>query len=207
MRFDLDTEIRYPSGERAGVLRHVMVDENNEVVEVAMATDTLVSRTVRVPVSALSEAPGDVLQINLTDQEIEELPDYTEDRMPAVPEGWQFPGDNAPGSDVFPATMLQPIIPIVEVPDIPENQLSISQGTEIACLDGRWGIVDEVLTGDDGQVNALVGRPDAIDELDRVIPLQLVQQADASQVVLNCTLDDLPNYTQAIEAELEEPDL
>ncbi|HEX8600353.1 MAG TPA: hypothetical protein VF952_17775 [Chloroflexia bacterium] len=207
MRFDLDTEIRYPSGERAGVLRHVMVSEDNEVVEVAMATDTLVSRTVRVPVSALSEAPGEVLTINLTDQELDELPSYREERMPAVPEGWQFPDDNAPGSDVFPATLLQPIIPIVEVPDIPEDELSIGQGTEIACLDGRWGIVDEVLTGDDGQVYALVGRPDAVDELDRVIPLQLIQQADANQVTLNCTLDDLPTYTQPLEAEREEPDL
>lgn len=207
MRFDLDTEIRYPTGERAGVLRHVMVNEDNEVVEVAMATDTLVSRTVRVPVSALSEAPGEVLTINLSEDEIDELPSYTEERLPAVPDGWQFPEDNAPGSDAFPATMLQPIIPIVEVPDIPEDELSISQGTEIACLDGRWGIIDEVLTGDDGQVYALIGRPDAMEELDRVIPLQLVQQADANQVVLNCTLEDLPTYTQEVEAQLEEPDL
>jgi hypothetical protein len=206
MRFDLDTEIRYPTGERAGVLRHVMVNEDNEVVEVAMATDTLVSRTVRVPVEALSTEPGDVLTVNLTQDEIDELPAYTEERLPAIPEGWQFPEDGAPGTDVFPATMLQPIIPIVEVADIPEDQLSIGQGTEIACLDGRWGIVDEVLTGDDGQVYALVGRPDAVEEADRVIPVQLVQQADANQVVLNCTLEDIANYTQELQGELEEPD-
>lgn len=207
MRFDLDTEIRYPTGERAGVLRHVMVNEDNEVVEIAMATDTLVSRTVRVPVSALSESPGEVLTINLSDEEIADLPGYTEERMPAIPEGWQFPEDAAPGSDAFPATMLQPLFPIVEVPNIPEDQMSISQGTELACLDGRWGIVDEVLTGDDGRVYALVGRSDAVDEFDRVIPAQLIQHADANQVVLNCALDDLPTYTQEIEAQLEEPDL
>ena len=207
MRFDLDTEIRYPSGERAGVLRQVIVDDNNEVAEVAMATDTLVSRTVKVPVSALSEEPGEVLTINLSPDEIDELPSYSEERIPAIPEGWEFPEDAAPGSDVFPATMLQPIIPVMDVPNVPEDQLVIGQGTEIACLDGRWGIVDEVLTGDDGQVYALKGRPDATDELDRVIPVQLIQQANTDQVVLNCTLDDLPNYTQAIEVELEEPDM
>lgn len=207
MRFDLDTEIRYPSGERAGVLRQVMVDDNNEVAEVAMATDTLISRTVRVPVSVLSEEPGEVLTINLSPDEIDELPSYTEERMPAIPEGWEFPEDAAPGSDVFPATMLQPIIPVMEVPNVSEDQLVLSQGTEIACLDGRWGIVDEVLTGDDGQVYALKGRPDATDEFDRVIPIQLIQQANTDQVTLNCTLNDLPNYTQAIEVELEEPDM
>ncbi|HEY0069995.1 MAG TPA: hypothetical protein VGE04_08525 [Chloroflexia bacterium] len=207
MRFDLDTEVRYPTGERAGVLRQVIVNEDNEVAEVAIATDTFVSRTVRVPVTALSEAPGEVLTINLTPDEIEELPDYTEERIPAIPENWQFPEDGAPGADVFPATMLQPIIPVMDVPDIPENELPISQGTEIACLDGRWGIVDEVLTGDDGRVYALKGRPDATDELDRLIPVELVRDATAEQVTLNCTLDDLPTYAQEVEAELEEPDL
>jgi hypothetical protein len=207
MRFDLDTEVRYPTGERAGVLRQVIVNEDNEVVGVAIAMDTFVSRTVRVPVTALSNTPGEVLTLNLTQDEIDALQDYTEDRVPAIPEGWQFPEDGVPGADVFPATMLQPIIPVMDVPNIPEDELPISQGTEIACLDGRWGIVDEVLTGDDGRVYALKGRPDAIDELNRVIPVELVRDAAADQVTLNCTLDDLPTYAQEVEAELEEPDL
>ena len=31
MRFDLDTEIRYPDGRRAGFLRRVILDANGEV--------------------------------------------------------------------------------------------------------------------------------------------------------------------------------
>lgn len=207
MRFDLDTEMRYPSGERAGVLRQVMVNENGEVVEVAMATDDLISRTVRVPLEALSEEPGQVLTVNLAPEEIDELPSYEEDRLPAVPEGWEFPSDAAPGADVFPATMLQPIIPVVDVPNVPEGELPLSQGTEIHCLDGRWGIVDEVLTDPSGQVYAFQGRPDEIEAFDRIIPVQLVQEARADVVLLNCTLADLETYTQAITDQVEEPDM
>lgn len=207
MRFDLDTEIRYPTGERAGVLRQVMVDENGAVVEVAMATDNLISRTVRVPLSVLSEDPGQVLTINLTPEQIDGLPSYEEERMPAVPEGWEFPSDGGPGSDVFPATMLQPLIPVIDVPNGPENQLPLSQGTEIHCLDGRWGVVDEVLTDENSQVYAFQGRPDDIESFDRIIPTQLVQQADSGVVLLNCTLADLETYTQAITDQVEEPDM
>ncbi len=207
MRFDLDTEIRYPTGERAGVLRRVVVDEQNRVHEIVMATEGFVSRRALVPVSALSEAPGNVLTINMTPDEIDDLPDYEEERMPAVTGDWEFPQGAAPGADVFPATLLEPIMPVMEVSNLMEGELSLSQGTEVWCLDGRWGVVDEVLTGDDDQVYAFIGRSDEADELDRVIPVDLIQEEGPSQVTLNCTLNDLATYTQEITGEAEEPEL
>lgn len=207
MRFDLDTEIRYPSGERAGVLRRVIMDENNEVVEVVLATDGLVSRSVLVPVDRLSEAPGGVLTVTVSDEELDSLPDYEEERMPAVPEGWQFPDGNAPGSDAFPATMLQPIIPVVEVSNVQEGELSISQGTQVWCLDGPWGVVDEVLSDENSRVYAFLGRSDLANEHDRVIPIELVERADAGQVTLNCQLADLPTYTQEMIDEQKDIEL
>lgn len=198
MRLDLDTEIRYPTGESAGVLRRVVVAENGEVSEVVMATETFVSRNVLVPIEALSEAAGEVLQINLDQAQIEELPDYEEDRMPAIPDGWQFPTNSAPGDDVFPATLLQPMVPVIEVSNLPEGELSLSQGTAVWCLEERWGIVDEVLTDDTGKLVAFIGRPDAEDEHDLIIPIDLISQADLGEVTLNCSLADLPTYTQEV---------
>jgi hypothetical protein len=207
MRLDLDTPIRFVTGDAAGVLRRVIVGPNSDVTDVVMATSDLVSRNVIVPASALEDAPGDVLQINLTPDQVDQLPDYEQERVPAVPDGWQFPTDAAPGDDVFPATLLQPIIPVVEVSNVSEDELVISQGTEIACLDGRWGVVDEVLTDDSGRVTSLIARSDAVDEHDHVIPVSLVVQADANQVVLNCTLADLSTYTEEIVDEGAEPEL
>jgi hypothetical protein len=76
MRFDLDTEIRYPDGRRAGFLRRVILDANREVEKVVMATAHIISRDVIVPVSKLSEAPGNVLQIDLDNDQVHELPTY-----------------------------------------------------------------------------------------------------------------------------------
>jgi hypothetical protein len=206
MRLDLDTEVRYPTGELAGVLRRVALDANNQANYVVMATEGLISRNVIVPVDMLEEGPGGVLTILATREEVDALPDYEESLVPAVSEGWEVSHDAAPGGDVFPATVYEPNMPVVEVENLPIGSVSISQGTEVSCLDGRWGVVDEVLLDDKGEAYAFVTRPDDIEQHDRIVPIALVQQVDANSVLLNCTLADLPTYTQETVNELEEPD-
>ena len=206
MRFDLDTEVRYPDGRRAGFLRRVILDANGEVEKVVMATARIISRDVIVPVSDLSEAPGNVLQINLNDDQVNDLPAYVEEMEPAVPDGWTFDPEPIPGADVFPATMYQPILPVVEDQNLEEGAIGLSQGTRVDCLDGTWGVVDEVLTGDDGQITAFVGKPDNPVEHDRLIPIELVNQYAADAVTLNCTIEDLATYAQDLTTEAEEPE-
>ena len=206
MRFDLDTEVRYPDGRRAGFLRRVILDANGEVEKVVMATARIISRDVFVPVSDLSEAPGNVLQINLNDDQVNELPAYVEEMEPAVPDGWTFDPEPIPGADVFPATLYQPILPAVEDQNLEGGAIGLSQGTRVDCLDGTWGVVDEVLTGDDGQVTAFVGKPDNPAEHDRLIPIELVSQYAADAVTLNCTIEDLATYAEELTNEAEEPE-
>ena len=206
MRLDLETEIRYPTGERAGILRKLILDETNEISRVVMSTTDLVSRDVLVPVSMLTEDPGGVLTIEAAADVVESLPEYREERLPMVPEGWEIHDDPVPGADIFPATMYEPIVPVVELGNVPEGAIPLSQGTQVWCLDGRWGVVDEVLLDDSGQATAFVARPDDINEQDRIVPVALVQEMDANGVMLNCTLADLPTYTQEITDEHEEPE-
>ena len=207
MRLDLETEVRYPEGDRAGVIRQVIVDEGNVATSIVMATDDLVSRNVIVPLDLLSEEPGGVIAINLAPEDLADLEDYTEERVAVLPERWVMSRNAAEGGDVFPEMMYQPIVPVMDVPNLPEGLLGISQHTAIWCLDDAWGIVDEVLVDDTGQVYALVGRPDSTEEHDRVIPLDLIAQVDADRVTLNCTLADLPTYAQQTVTEHEEPEL
>lgn len=206
MRLDIDTEIRYPSGERAGFLRKVVVDDQNQVSVVVMETDDLISRRVIVPVDLLSEGGGDTTYVNATPEQIGDLPDYEADRVPTIGEGWEFPNEGTPMGEVFPATMYEPILPVAEVSNVPDEALSLTQGTEILCLDGAWGVVDQVITGADDAVTALIGRPYDVDEHKLLIPAGLVSQADANQVVLNCTAADLPTYTQPVVDEAESPE-
>src|SRR5438552_14138184 len=156
MRLDLDTEIRYPSGERAGILKEALLGENDEVSEIVMSTARLFSRQVVVPVSALSEGPGGVLNINLDRDQLDQLPNYTE-RVPAMTGEWDVGGDVEPVGEAFPATTYEPVMPVMEVENVEPDAISISQGTEVRCLDGRWGIVDEVVVDEGGVVTAFVG--------------------------------------------------
>lgn len=207
MRLDLDTEIRYPDGQRAGFLRKIVLDEGNEVSEVVMATDGIVSRQLIVPVHLLSEGDGGVTYLNIEPEEENTLHEYTEERLPAMADGWEFANTPTAIGEVFPATMYEPIIPIMEVGNLPEGSFSLTQGTEVWCMDERWGVVDEVLVGDDGHAQSFVGRPDDMEEPSRIIPMELVTDANSSQVVLNCTLADLPTYTQEVSGEQKEPEL
>jgi hypothetical protein len=207
MRLDLDTEIRYQSGERAGVLRRVILDANNDVSQVVMATDGLISRNVLVPISLLAEDAGGVMTIVASPDEIDALEDYTEERVPAAPDEWEINDDYVPGSDVFPGTLLEPLIPVAMESNVTEGAISLRQGTIVNCLDGPWGQVDEVLVDETGRAYGFIARPDASDEFDRVVPIELVQQADGENVLLNCTIADLPTYTQETIDEHEEPEL
>src|SRR5438552_18207191 len=110
MRLDLDTEIRYPSGERAGILKEALLGENDEVSEIVMSTARLFSRQVVVPVSALSEGPGGVLNVNLDRDQVDQLPDYTE-RVPAVTGAWDVTGAVEPGGAAVPARTYEPGMP------------------------------------------------------------------------------------------------
>ena len=207
MRLDLETEIRYPNGRRAGILRRVILNPSGEVESVVMATSRLISRDVLVPMSKLSEAPGNVLQIDLSDHDVSQLPGYEEDLAPAVPDGWTFEPEPIPGADVFPATLYQPIMPVTEDQNLDQGAIGLSQGTRVDCLDGSWGMVDEVLTGDDGQITAFVGKPNSTEEHDRLIPIELVSQFSVEAVTLNCTIEDLPTYAEELLNEAEEPEL
>jgi hypothetical protein len=207
MRLDLDTEIRFLNGVRAGTLQKAIIGENGRVDSIVMSTDEIVSRNLIVPVAALSEGAGDVLTLNLAPDEVDNLPDYTEEMVPTSPEGWTQSADSAPGDDVFPGTLHDPgMMPVVEMGNVPEGATIISQGTEIWCEGDRWGVVDEVLLDDAGNVSAFVGRPDSAEEHDRIIPFALVSDLNPLALTLSCTLEDLPNYTQEINDELEEPD-
>jgi hypothetical protein len=207
MRLDLETEIRFTDGRRAGVLKRVILDQQGRATAVAIATDEIMSRTLVVPVHHLAEAPGGVLTLTLDHGALDTLQHYEEEQVPSVPDSWEFDPEPVPGSDVFPRTFYDPLMPVVETSNMGEGEIVISQGTEVQCLDGRWGVVDEILTGQDGAVTAFVVRPDSIDEHDRIVPVSLVAQYAADVIVLNCTIADLPSYTEELVSEVEEPEV
>jgi hypothetical protein len=206
MRLDLETDIRFAEGERVGRIIRVVLDEGQNVKAVVVATDELISRNLVIPLEMLSEGPGGVTTFEGADEDLDGLETYEEEQVPVIPDGWRMSANPAFGSDVFPTALNQPIVPVSEVANLRSDLVGVSQGTEVRCLDGAWGIVDEVLVDAEGRAYAIVGRPYATDEADRIIPLELVSEVGAEYALLNCSLADLPTYSQETRTEHEEPE-
>jgi len=207
MRLDLDSEIRFPNGRKAGVLQKAIVGENWHVDSVVMSTAHFISQDVIVPVSALLEAPGEVLTLNLSPDQVKELPEFEEGLVPAAPEGWEWSDDTPPGSSVFPGILGDPgMMPVTEMGNIPAGDSTMSQSTQIWCEGTRWGIVDEILLSDSSDVEAFIGRADSTEEHDRIIPVELVSEFSPDAITLNCTLADLPTYTEEFVDPSQGPD-
>ena len=203
MRLDLDAEIRYEGGELAGHLHRIGMDQDNSVNQVVISTADLVSRRVIAPLDMLREDESGGLVFTGTADELSELPDYEEERIPVIGEGWEFSENVSAIGEVFPATTYEPIVPIMEVSNLDEGSVSISVGTEVWCLDGRWGVVEQVLMDENDTVQSLLARPDDLEANARLIPIQLMQEADTNRVLLNCTLLDLPNYSEEQDPEID----
>ena len=103
--------------------------------------------------------------------------------------------------EVFPLSTYEPVLPRMEVSNLEDGAVSISQGTEIWCMDDRWGVVDEVELNDEGKVTTFVGLPDEMNEVRRLIPVELVLETQANRIVLNCSASDLPTYSQEVPGE------
>ena len=192
MKLDIGTPVRYPDGEQVGTINKVIFDpETNTVHEIVVETPDLVGRLVLVPVSMLQEDPGDVLTVAADRDAVDALPDYEVARYNDQPEGWEVSENYVPGGDMLAGALQYPVVPVMEESNAPAGSVELSQGTEVQCLDGRFGVVDQVLTDEADQITGLVVRPDDEAVPPLLVPLDLITSSDSLMVQLNCSIADL----------------
>jgi sporulation protein YlmC with PRC-barrel domain len=192
MKLDIGTPVRYPDGEQVGTINKVIFDpETNTVHEIVVETPDLVGRLVLVPVSMLREDPGDVLTVAADRDAVDALPDYEVARYNDQPEGWEVSENYVPGGDMLAGALQYPVVPVMEESNAPAGSVDLSQGTEVQCLDGRFGVVDQVLTDEADQITGLVVRPDDEAVPPLLVPLDLITSSDSLMVQLNCSIADL----------------
>jgi len=201
MIFDLDSEIRYEDGRMAGHLNKIGLGADNQVKDVVLATSNLIARFVIVPADLLYEGEGGTVYIRATEDEVSQMPDYFEGDIPVIADGWEMSSGASAMGEVFPLTTYESMVPRMEVSNLGNGAVSISQGTEIWCMDDRWGVVDEVTLDDEGNVTTFIGLPDDFKEVRRVIPIELVLEAETNRIVLNCSAPDLPTYSVEVPGE------
>lgn len=102
MRVDLDAKVRARDGEEIGSVDRAIVDpRTNEVTDIVVSTGAIFGRDIVVPREDVERAnqDGDTIQLDLTKDELERLPDFMPEQYGAPPPTWM-----APTGYGFPAT-------------------------------------------------------------------------------------------------------
>ncbi|HMA35609.1 MAG TPA: hypothetical protein VKY74_14180 [Chloroflexia bacterium] len=207
MKLDIGTPVRYPDGEQAGIISKVVFDpESATVHEIVLETPDLVGRKVLVSIALLREDPGEVLTLVADREGLDALPDYTVERFAAAPDGWTAPAEYMPHDILFPTSVTYPIMPVFEESNAPAGSIEWSQGTEAICTDGRFGVVDEVITDDVGHITGVVLRGDADPQPRLLITPDLIVESDSQVLQLSCTLDELPSRAEPFSDPEGEPE-
>jgi sporulation protein YlmC with PRC-barrel domain len=208
MNLDINTSVRYPSGEETGTIaRVVIMPADGTVQSVVLITPGVTSREVVVPVGMLSTAPGDVVQFDGDAAALDALPNYIEAEYVRPPEDGAVPGDYLPGSILFPLNAMDSFLPVTEYENIPEGSVTLSQGTAVVCQDGvRAGVVDEVELDAEGQLTGLIVRPDEPGTPDFRVAIGLIAGVSDAAVTLTCTFAELPERAEPLVEETEEPE-
>ena len=161
MRVDLDAKVLTADGEHAGSVQRAVVDpRTNEVTELVISTGALLGRDVLLPRAEIDRASrdGDTIQLRLTRDELDRLPDFVSANYVAPPVGWLPPGGyafGAFGGFVWPATYAD----LAAAQPPPANAVeepSIGKGAVVFDRNGDdLGVVDDVLF--DGATGRLRG--------------------------------------------------
>jgi len=173
MRLDLDAKVRARDGEEIGSVDRAIVDPHtNEVTHIVVRTGAIFGRDITVPREDIERGnlDGDTIQLHLTKDELEQLPDFTPEAYGAPPPTWVAPaGYGFPASGyawpvavdptLGPMPMLIPDESLDEPVEEPD-QVTLMKGALVLDRNSEdIGVVDDVrFDADTGRLTGFVLR-------------------------------------------------
>ncbi len=198
MIIDIEAHVLTKDNRVVGKVDRVVMDPaKNQVTHIVIHKGVLLTRDIVVPVETIERAAEHEVQLSITAAELEKMPDLVE-------EDYVVPPHAAPIGPYVPGTVLWPLA-YVYAPDImyeerhvPEETVDITEGTDVECLDGKIGVVDEVIVDSTTKrVTGLVVRRGFVLTRDVTVPVFLIKRADAEVVQLACTREDLEKMARS----------
>lgn len=211
MNIDLGMDVFASDGEKVGSVERIVVDSNTKQIHKFIVHRGFLSHDDKlVDIEMVSSQDADGLRLDLTADQVNELPDYVEERFVQIPEHdrdalpFMLPNAMGAGSYLYGAPNLgrgyegsqdsffdaaPAVAPIVEEQsNIPETDVMISEGTDVYGSDGdKVGSVGEVLVGNDGAINGFVVSKGLIFKKDVRVPIDWVESANGDEIRLNVT--------------------
>lgn len=211
MKIDLGTDVFGSDGEKVGTVERVVVDSNTKQIHKFIVHRGFLTHDDKlVDIDMVSAQDADGLRLDLTSDEVNELPDYVEERFVQIPEQdrdtlpFILPNAMGAGAYLYGAPNIgrgyegsqdsffdtaPSVAPVIEdESNIPETDVMISEGTDVYGADGdKVGSVGEILVSDDGAINGFIVSKGFIFKKDVRVPIDWVETADGSEIRLNVT--------------------
>jgi uncharacterized protein YrrD len=211
MNIDLGMDVFGSDGEKVGTVERIVVDSNTKQIHQFIVHRGFLSHDDKlVDIGMVSGQDADGLRLDLTSDQVNELPGYVEERFVQIPDNdrdslpFMVPNAMGAGAYLYGAPNVgrgyegsqdsffdaaPAVAPVIEdQSNIPETDVMISEGTDVYGVDGdKLGSVGEVLVSNDGAIDGFVVSKGLIFKKDVRVPIDWVESANGDEIRLNVT--------------------
>ncbi len=199
MEVNVGAKVVTRDGKMAGeVDRVIMIPDKNQLISIVVHKGFFLTRDIVVHAQDIERADKHAVYLRITAKELDNMPDFVPENYTVPPRHW------TPPSIYVPAHVLVPVPGYVDISKtreeletkaqeaqigerIPRGAVELNEGTEVDCIDGRLGTIDEILIDSRSkQVTGIVVRMGTILTKDVVVPVRRIAEIRSDRVLLNC---------------------
>lgn len=202
MRLDIGATVYSRDGDKIGTVdKVVMHPDSREVTHFVVQRGFLLTRDVVIAVNDVLAIDADGVRTNLGPHDIDRLPDfiYTEYASPDPDDSWTAPISYPAGGIIWAGrSPTAPPVPVAERRSVPDDTVTIHDGMEVECSDGKIGTVDEVrIDAETGRVTHVVVSQGWLFPEQTVVALPEGTEVIDERLVLPCPKSALPTGDRA----------
>lgn len=222
MRVELGSDVYDRTGDKVGTIDRIVVDPDTKEIDKFIVRQGFLARhDILIGTENVERNDDDGVHLNLTSEELAEFPEFVEEQFTAMTDvernslPYIVPNAGGAGMYLWGATdagrgfdergsMFEPARssgPVVENrSNIPEEDVVISQGTDVLGADGeKVGTVDELVFDEHGKVNGFIVRAGFIFTRDIRVPMDWVESTGEEHIRLRVDSRDAEMRSYDVE--------
>jgi uncharacterized protein YrrD len=217
---NIGARARASDGRDVGEIAKLIIHPDTNEVAGFLLKGGLFSVPKIVEVGFVEATGSDGIDLGLSGDEVDALPGFVHEQLLRMPGPLTFPAGIGGLADVIgsddrwlmhgagageiggtgatPLYARRPIghVETLNISNLPEDVVLISEGTDVIGLDGhKVGSVDEVILDDDRRVVGLMVRAGWLFKRDVELPISMVESITADHIRLNVLAEDADVYS------------
>ncbi|MCL5256650.1 MAG: PRC-barrel domain-containing protein [Chloroflexi bacterium] len=199
MEISIGSRVTSSLGREIGKVTRVVFDPTtNDVDQVVIKAG---DRERVVPINMVESADAKDTQLRIGVEVVDSLPEFVSTQYEEAPPTCPAVTAYRPGKALPPSTLLFPTGPTTPISPPPTREVSpargftIVEGTEVEALDGKIGVVDQVLTDQyQDKITGFTVRRGTLLRRDVRVPIEWVSQAGPGCINLSVTRAQLEEH-------------